>query len=168
MEGSCHMTMTLTWAVGQKILIEYKPCCHRGLSGGEIVCGKEGRLCPLRSTLARVRRLELICFIEGLPFWWVSCFQISPHCLSRKDEEIGDMYERPDELIPFRTGKFCGVDVPIPNFAETYLDRAYPKWRTECVVFAHHDNFSINNVWRVTLEEYNERVRILEADGDKK
>jgi hypothetical protein len=75
---------------------------------------------------------------------------------------IGKYYEHPEELLPFRTVSFCGMDVPIPQGAEAYLERLYPNWRTECVVFAHYDNFSINNVWRVSLDEYNKHVKLVQ------
>ena len=49
---------------------------------------------------------------------------------------------------------FCGRQVMVPGKAELFLDRLYPNWRRECVVYAHQDTFSIANVWKVDLTEY--------------
>ena len=89
-------------------------------------------------------------------------------------EEVGiDFWHRPrtgvvdwrleqaEELLPLKRGLFCGRLLPVPHDSASYLHRLYPSWASECVVFAHHDTFSIGNVWRVPLPQYLERVREL-------
>jgi hypothetical protein len=85
-----------------------------------------------------------------------------------------DCCERFEEVFPLKRVSFAGMQLPAPQLAHQYLSRVYPTYRTECVVWAHHDNFrfvaiytggdlhcksnvgfcSLRNVWRVSLEEY--------------
>jgi hypothetical protein len=77
-----------------------------------------------------------------------------------RDGPVDERLEQPDELFPLMSHKrqFCGRELPVPSDSAAYLQRLYPGWEEECVVFAHHDTFSIGNMWRVPLALYEQRV----------
>ncbi len=79
-----------------------------------------------------------------------------------RDGPVDVRLEQKEELLPLsRKQLFCGRQLPVPWDSAAYLQRLYPGWQSECVVFAHHDTFSIGNVWRVPLPVYEQRVREL-------
>lgn len=52
-----------------------------------------------------------------------------------------DCCERFEEVFPLKRVAFAGMQLPAPQLTHQYLSRVYPTYRTECVVWAHHDNF---------------------------
>lgn len=99
-------------------------------------------------------------FWEGKCFASLTFFDNTPHRIVIDVWPIGEdcspsTSELAREVLPLRMVPFAGLEsVPIPALSEDYLERVYPSWKTECVIWAHGDNFSNRNVWRVALSEY--------------
>lgn len=111
-----------------------------------------GALCVWRDeSLWQGRRFANVTFFDGTPDRVV----IDVWPVPRRNTDAHWSCERPSEVEPLVACRFNGVDAFVPQDGRGYLARLYSEsWETECVVWGHHDNWSLTTVWRIPLAQY--------------
>lgn len=86
---------------------------------------------------------------------WIDICIIEEDGTDRRGHKIKRRYLE-DEIYPLRHVQFSSVRCPmyIPNKAEEYLDRVFPNWRTEIIMYSHKDNKK-NKIKKVLTDELN-------------
>jgi hypothetical protein len=85
----------------------------------------------------------------------------------KRAADLDDRFLKFEEVASLTHRSFCGHQMPCPADPIPYLNRLYPNWENIAIVFSHQDTFSINNVWKVDLNEYLKLIQELNYEQPK-